>query len=141
MPAMKKRYPSSPKPTQPPAAPRVTHWGDVAGWYDQLVGDAGSEYHREVIIPGVVRLLGLKADHSGVRNAGAVAAPKALAVVDLACGQGVLCRKLATLGCGVIGIDSAEPLIAAGNAATPPMACPFGTWWEMPPSSWMPRAG
>ena len=40
----------------PPAGPR-TDWGGVADWYDQLVGEAGSEYHRKVVLPGTVRLL------------------------------------------------------------------------------------
>lgn len=31
-----------------------TDWGEVAGWYDQLVGESGSEYHREVVLPGVL---------------------------------------------------------------------------------------
>ena len=38
----------------------TTDWGDVADWYDQLVGESGSEYHREVVLPGVLRLLGLQ---------------------------------------------------------------------------------
>ena len=45
----------------------------MAEWYDRLVGDEGSEYHREVVLPGVVRLLAL---------------PRGASVVDVACGQG-----------------------------------------------------
>src|SRR5258705_953134 len=56
-----------------------TDWGKVAEWYDDLVGDSGSEFHREVVLPGVVRLL---APAAGER------------VLDVACGQGVLCRLL-----------------------------------------------
>ena len=56
-----------------------TDWGDVADWYDDLVGDSGSEYHREVVVPGVLRLLDIRAGEK---------------VIDLACGQGVLCRIL-----------------------------------------------
>ena len=43
------------KDKKPPTVP--TDWGDVADWYDQLVGESGSEYHREVVLPGTLRLL------------------------------------------------------------------------------------
>jgi ubiquinone/menaquinone biosynthesis C-methylase UbiE len=68
----------------------------VAAWYDELVGESGSEYHREVVIPGTLRLLGLKAGD---------------ACLDVACGQGVLCRVLFGLGVRVTGVDAAEELI------------------------------
>jgi ubiquinone/menaquinone biosynthesis C-methylase UbiE len=73
-----------------------TDWGRVAQWYDELVGEAGSEYHREVVLPGVVRLLEAK---PGDR------------VLDVACGQGVLCRILREKGADPTGIDSASSLI------------------------------
>ena len=85
-------------------AKKATHWGEVAEWYDALVGEEGSEYHREVILPGIMRMLGLKGDET-----------KVLHVVDLACGQGVLCRKLAAAGCAVVGIDAAAGLIEAAR--------------------------
>ena len=96
------------KPTKknfpkPPA--RSTHWGEVADWYDQFVGDEGSEYHQKIILPGVMRLLEMKSDHSkGPR-----------AILDLACGQGVLSRKLAALGHAVVGLDAAAPLIESAR--------------------------
>jgi ubiquinone/menaquinone biosynthesis C-methylase UbiE len=90
--------PIRPKPAADPEATATpaTHWGEVAQWYDQLVGEEGSEYHREVVLPGALRLLGVKAgDH----------------VVDIACGQGVLCRTLARQGVLTTGIDAAADLI------------------------------
>ncbi len=78
----------------------------MAEWYDELVGDKGSEYQREVIIPGVLRLLDMKIGPGPTQN---------LSVLDLGCGRGVLCRKLARAGCDVVGIDAAEPLIAAAR--------------------------
>ena len=109
---------------QPPA----THWGEVAEWYDQLVGEEGSEYHREVVLPGALRLLGAKAgDH----------------VVDIACGQGVLCRTLARQGVLTTGIDAAQDLIRHAKdrnaqlmkstgtnppASPPPTHCPLPTY-------------
>ncbi len=78
-----------------------TDWGDVADWYDQLVGESGSEYHREVVLPGTLRLLAAQSgDH----------------VLDLACGQGVLCRLLAAKGIAATGVDAAAELIRSARA-------------------------
>jgi ubiquinone/menaquinone biosynthesis C-methylase UbiE len=85
------------------ASPR-TDWGDVADWYDQLVGESGSEYHRQVVLPGVMRLLTL---HPGE------------AAIDIACGQGVLCRILAERGVEVTGVDAARELIDAARQRGP----------------------
>ena len=62
-------------------------------WYDQLVGESGSEYHREVVLPGVLRLIN---PQPGQR------------VLDIACGQGVFCRLLEKRGAEVTGVDGAE---------------------------------
>lgn len=85
-----------------------THWGNVADWYDELVGEKGSEYHQQVIIPGVLRMLGLT-------KAKAAEQAEQLRVLDLACGQGVLCRRLAEEGCQVTGVDAAAELIEAAR--------------------------
>lgn len=87
----------NPRKPQPAAH---TDWARVAAWYDQLVGDQGSEYHREVVLPGTLRLLALSKDES---------------VLDVACGQGVLCRLLHQLGHPVAGLDAARPLIEAAR--------------------------
>lgn len=81
-----------------------TDWGDVADWYDQLVGESGSEFHREVVLPGVLRLLK------------PAAGQKAL---DVACGQGVFCRILREIGCEVTGVDGADGLIKAARDRGP----------------------
>lgn len=81
-----------------------TDWGNVAGWYDSLVGESGSEYHREVVLPGVLRLL---APQPGSR------------VLDVACGQGVLCRILRERGAEVSGVDAARSLIDAARRRGP----------------------
>jgi ubiquinone/menaquinone biosynthesis C-methylase UbiE len=86
-----------------------TDWNDVSDWYDQLVGESGSEYHKEVVLPGTLRLLAMQpGDHA----------------LDLACGQGVLCRLLASKGVHATGVDSAPELIRSAreravNPATP----------------------
>jgi SAM-dependent methyltransferase len=87
-----------------PSVAAKTDWADVADWYDKLVGDQGSEYHQKVVFPGVLRLL---------------AAGPGDAVLDVACGQGALCRLLAAKGVEAVGVDSAEPLVAAARARGP----------------------
>ncbi len=84
--------------------PKSTDWTNVAEWYDRLVGDAGSEFHRHVVLPGVLRLL---------------ASPARQRVLDVACGQGVLCRLLHERGDEVTGVDAAAPLIDAARQRGP----------------------
>jgi len=95
---------NGPKKSRPVGQAVSTHWGEVASWYDNYVGDEGSDYHREVILPGVLRMLELGKIVGG--------RPR---VLDIACGQGVLCRALAKEGCIVTGIDAAEALILAAK--------------------------
>lgn len=61
-----------------------------------MVEGGGSEYHREIIIPGVLKLLSPK---------------KGERILDLGCGQGVLSRELAKTGASVLGIDLSKKLI------------------------------
>jgi ubiquinone/menaquinone biosynthesis C-methylase UbiE len=79
---------------------KKTDWNEVAGWYDQLVGEKGSDYHQNVIIPGALKLLAPKAGEK---------------IIDIACGQGVFCRELAKTGAVVTGVDAAESLIKAAR--------------------------
>src|SRR5947209_17880217 len=95
---MKPRKPSNAGP-----GPK-TDWGNVADWYDQLVGESGSEYHREVVLPGVLRLLALEPGDSAA---------------DIACGQGVLCRILRERGIETTGVDAAPQLIRAARERGP----------------------
>jgi ubiquinone/menaquinone biosynthesis C-methylase UbiE len=81
-----------------------TDWSNVAGWYDALVGESGSEYHQQVVIPRVMKLLALK---------------PAQRFLDIACGQGVLCRVARELGAEVTGIDAARELIDAARQRGP----------------------
>ena len=96
---------ASPKPVAKPVAkgPR-TDWTGVAEWYDRLVGDEGSEYHREVVHPGALRLLNVIPGEP---------------VIDVACGQGALCRLLHEKGAEVTGVDAAAPLIDAARQRGP----------------------
>ena len=73
-------------------------------WYDRLVGDAGSEFHQHVVIPGVMRLLAPRPGE---------------AIIDIACGQGVLCRALTERGVETTGVDAAPGLIRAARERGP----------------------
>jgi ubiquinone/menaquinone biosynthesis C-methylase UbiE len=95
----------SPGPSKKSILPnRPTDWGDVAPWYDQLVGETGSEYHRHVVIPGVLRLLAPSAGQS---------------MIDVACGQGVLCRALQQKSVEMTGVDAAAKLIESARQRGP----------------------
>ena len=73
-------------------------WDSVAAWYDQLVGEGGSDYHRNVILPATLRMLDPKPGES---------------VIDICCGQGVLVRPLLEAGVGsYTGVDASPRLIA-----------------------------
>lgn len=76
-------------------------WDPVAAWYDKLVGEHGSDYHRHVILPAALRLLEPVAG---------------LSVLDLCCGQGVLAKPLLEArAAAVTGLDASEKLVAAAR--------------------------
>ena len=99
------------KPLKKPAKnskAKRTDWQQVAKWYDDHVGHDGGEFHREVVLPGVVRLLGRgDASVSGLR------------VLDIACGQGVLCRYLHERGARPTGVDAAAALVDLARQRSP----------------------
>ena len=74
-------------------------WEHVAQWYDTLLEDRVSDHHERVILPGTVRLLNPSPRGEGDR------------ILDVACGQGILCRRLADLGARVVGVDASPSLI------------------------------
>jgi len=77
-------------------------WDPVAAWYDKLVGESGSDYHRQVILPAALRLLDARPGES---------------VIDVCCGQGVLVRPLLAAGIGKFtGVDASPRLIAAARS-------------------------
>ncbi len=81
------------RPTRPAAA---TSWDALARWYDGWVGAGGSEYHREVALPAVLRLLDPKAGEQ---------------VLDVGAGQGVLAPFVARAGASYTGVDASPRLL------------------------------
>ena len=72
-------------------------WGDMAEWYDAKIGDDGDLWHRYLIDPGLLKLIG------EVRG---------LEVLDLACGNGYLARRYSRSGAArVVGVDSSARII------------------------------
>jgi ubiquinone/menaquinone biosynthesis C-methylase UbiE len=81
--------------------PKEEGWDGVAGWYDKLVGADGSDYHRNVILPGVMDLLDVQEGDS---------------LIDVCCGQGVLVKHLLSAGSRkVLGVDASGQLIASAR--------------------------
>ena len=77
-------------------------WDPVAAWYDKLVGEAGSDYHKNVILPAALRMLDARPGES---------------VIDVCCGQGVLVRPLLEAGIGrFTGVDASPRLIEAAKS-------------------------
>jgi ubiquinone/menaquinone biosynthesis C-methylase UbiE len=79
-------------------------WEKVADWYDALSGDRGTDFHEHVVVPGVMRLLGLRAGELAC---------------DLACGQGVVSAAMHTAGARVTGVDLSPRLIELARARSP----------------------
>ena len=91
------RYPGGPVAESARTGPG---WSDIAGWYDALIA-SGSGPH-ETAVECTLRLAG---DLAG------------LDVVDVACGQGLATRALATAGAAtVIGVDSSPAMLALARA-------------------------
>jgi 2-polyprenyl-3-methyl-5-hydroxy-6-metoxy-1,4-benzoquinol methylase len=79
-----------------PVRHNITDWEQLADWWDAKLGDEGDLWHRAVIDPTLLPMLG---DLRGQR------------VLDLACGNGYLARRLARAGAIVTGVDAAEAII------------------------------
>lgn len=81
-------------------------WEHVAEWYDDLLEQRRSDLHDTVVVPGVLRLLAVE---PGER------------VLDVACGQGALCRAIleAAPGATLVGVDASARLVSAARERTP----------------------
>ncbi|MFY9461831.1 MAG: class I SAM-dependent methyltransferase [Candidatus Sungiibacteriota bacterium] len=83
---------------------KSTSWGGVAGWYDDYLERNEDSYQRQVILPNLLRVLGIR---RGTR------------VFDIACGQGFFTREFARLGARAIGADISKELIEYARAHSP----------------------
>lgn len=72
-----------------------TSWQKVSKWYGSIVGEKGHFYHQTLIIPQTLKLLDLK---SGDR------------LLDVACGQGVLARRLPE-SVKYVGLDASKNMV------------------------------
>lgn len=77
----------------------MSSWEKVKPWYDKIVGSEGHYYHKEIILPRLLKIWSFTPSSS---------------LVDLACGQGVLARALPE-HLPYLGIDSAPSLIRAAE--------------------------
>ncbi|MBS0634224.1 MAG: class I SAM-dependent methyltransferase [Verrucomicrobia bacterium] len=77
-----------------------TSWQKVGQWYDSIVGDQGSYYHQQIILPHVMKLLDMQSGAS---------------LLDLGCGQGVLAGRIPK-DVGYLGLDAAKSLLAKAKA-------------------------
>ena len=79
----------------------VHAWEAMAAWYDAKQGDDGDQWHRTLIDPPFLRVVG---DVRGRR------------LLDLACGNGYLARRFARMGAEVTGVDASAPIIERARA-------------------------
>ena len=76
-------------------------WDPVAAWYDKLVGESGSDYHKNVILPAALRMLSPQPSES---------------IIDICCGQGVLIPPLLEAGIGKFtGVDASRRLVESAK--------------------------
>ncbi|NGX61485.1 MAG: Demethylmenaquinone methyltransferase [Chlamydiae bacterium] len=77
-----------------------TSWEGVGKWYEGCVGKEGHYYHKQVIFPKLLPLLGLQEGNS---------------LLDLACGEGIFSRVMPK-GVSYQGIDLSPALVQAAKA-------------------------
>ena len=96
----------------------IEGWQAMADWYDAKQGDDGDVWHRALIDPALLEVVG---EVEGLR------------VLDLGCGNGYIARKLARRGAQVTGIDASAPII--GHARRREAAAPLGIEYHVADAS------
>ena len=76
-------------------------WDRKAQFWDELHGDKGNLFHRQLVEPAELKLLQVK---RGER------------VLDVGCGNGALTRRIASAGAHVTGIDFSAEMIRLAKA-------------------------
>jgi len=76
-------------------------WERMAAWYDAKQGDTGDFWHRTLIDPTFLRVVG---DVRGLR------------VLDLRCGNGYLSRRFSREGAKVVAVDASAPIVQRARA-------------------------
>ncbi|HMM43910.1 MAG TPA: class I SAM-dependent methyltransferase [Thermomicrobiales bacterium] len=80
-------------------------WDAKADYWDERMGE-GNLFHRELVGPAVERLLAIRPDEL---------------VLDVACGNGQLARRLATLGARVVATDFSARFLELASTRTEAM--------------------
>ncbi|MCI4363753.1 MAG: class I SAM-dependent methyltransferase [Thermoplasmata archaeon] len=84
------------------ARTETTEWETLAEYYDGKQGETGDLWHRALIDPGLFDLLG--------------ELPTGCRVLDLACGNGYISRRLARAGASVVGVDLGKRILELARA-------------------------
>ena len=85
-------------------AAKVKSWGEIADWYDKKQGERGDLWHRTLIDPTLLSVIG---DCRGSE------------VLDLGCGNGYLARRLARKGAVMAAVDQSAKMIKNAKAHDP----------------------
>jgi ubiquinone/menaquinone biosynthesis C-methylase UbiE len=85
-----------PQDTKPPRRSDAEMWDRMAEWWDEKQGEDGDRWHRLLIEPPFERMIG---EVNGLR------------VLEVACGNGRLARRLAHRGASVVAVDASEAMI------------------------------
>lgn len=65
-------------------------WDRIAGWWDEKIGPEGNSFHRTLIEPITLEMLGLRTGED---------------VLEIACGNGAFARRMAAEGVTVLATD------------------------------------
>ena len=82
----------------------LSGWEELADWYDKKQGETGDLWHRALIDPGILKVIG------NVQG---------LEILDLGCGNGYLARKFARDGAKVTAVDASQRMIENAIAHDP----------------------
>lgn len=90
----------------PSSNKKTTSWENVGSWYHDTVGQKGHYYHREVIIPKLLKLLDIRQRED-------------FRLLDMGCGQGIITRYLPKDKGSYLGIDLSPKLIKIAHSLNP----------------------